>query len=399
MSEVKPLIMFVDDEPHNLAVFEAAIPETWEVKVYDSPLTAIEKVAELQPWVIVSDQRMPGMKGVKFLELAGKLNPSSVRILVTGYTDEDLIIESVRAAKIFDYIRKPWDVEELVKRLEAGIDYHKAIQERENMEKELRQREKELRAANAELVQTSLELERSFRNVEELSKELSCWVPPVVTWLAKTKAAFPLHRDLAVMAIDIVGSGAIHGKQIGNKSLRAQILEEFAILVLKHGGYVESTEGDASYANFGLSDRTERPCDAAFAVATEFRAALRGISAHHHQTVECGIAMHFAAQCQANISEYTVSTSQGVIVQKKFYTSSSDIDLVHRMEKFTHQLPGTNIVMSKDFYGHLSNPPDSKITDIGSHLFKGQTKPVDLVLIKSDLAKDEQIQQIIPKAS
>lgn len=393
MSEgIKPTIMFVDDEPHNLAVFEAALPEAWDVKVFDSPLTAIEKVDELKPAIIVSDQRMPGMKGVKFLELAGKLNPAAVRILVTGYTDEDLIIESVRAAKIFDYIRKPWDVEELVKRLEAALAHHNAVIQKEVAQAELARRERELRNANAELTQVSLELERSLRSTEEMAKELACWVPPVVTWLAKSKAAFPLHKDLAVMAIDIVGSGAIHGKHIGNKKLHAQILEEFAMLVLKHGGYVENTEGDAAYANFGLNDRTERPCDAAYAVANEFRAALRGMSLHHQQTVECGIALAFAPNCEANISEYTVGTPQGVVVQKKFYTSSPDIDLVHRMEKFIHQVPGTNIVMTKDFVSRLSTPPMLPTHELGAHTFKGQSKATDLILIKSDQVKEEQLQ-------
>lgn len=394
----KPLIFFVDDEPHNLAVFEAAMPDTWDVKVFDSPLAAIEKVSEFKPAAIVSDQRMPGMKGVKFLELSQKLSPSSVRILATGYTDEDLIIESVRAAKIFDYIRKPWDVDELVKRLEAAIEHHTAVEERENMQTQLLKREKELMAANAELTQTSLELERSFKSVEDLSRELSCWVPPVVSWLAKTKAAFPIHKDLAVMAIDIIGSANTHGLQIGNKSLRAHLLEEFAMLVLKHGGYIESTEGDASYANFGLSDRTERPCDAAFAVATEFRAALRGISAHHHQTVECGIGLHFAPICEANISEYTVGTPQGVVVQKRFYTASSDIDLVHRMEKFVHQLPGSNIIMSTEFHKRLFRKPDKAAVELGYHLFKGQAHPVELLLIKSDLATDANVEALKAQA-
>ena len=40
----RPLIMFVDDEPHNLAVFEAAMPEGWDIRVFESPLTAIEQV-------------------------------------------------------------------------------------------------------------------------------------------------------------------------------------------------------------------------------------------------------------------------------------------------------------------------------------------------------------------
>lgn len=387
----KPVIVFVDDEPHNLAVFEAALPETWDVKVFDNPLAAVDQIEKLKPSVIVSDQRMPGMKGVKFLELAGKLCPNSVRILVTGYTDEDLIIESVRAAKIFDYIRKPWDPDELVKRLEAAIEFHRITCDREELEQKLKESERELKERNIELTHKTLELQRSMMQLEETSRELTSWVPPVVTYFAKNKVAFPVKRDLAVLVIDIIGSGAIHGRTVGQKSLKALALEEFAMLVLKHGGFIESTEGDAAYANFGLLEKTTRPCDAAIAVANEFRAALKGIASHHQQTIECGIALHFAPEAEANISEYTVSTPQGVVVQKRFYTSSSHIDLVHRMEKLVHILPGSNIVFSESFLTRLSSAPDKMVYDLGSHLFKGQKEAVALRLIKSSLASDTDV--------
>jgi FixJ family two-component response regulator len=390
----RPIIMFVDDEPHNLVVFEAAMPAQWEIKIFDNPLSAVEKVETLKPAVIVSDQRMPGMMGVKFLELAGKLSPHSVRILVTGYSDEDLIIESVRAAKIFDYIRKPWEVDELIKRIEAAVQYNEMTIQRELLASQLLARERELSERNAELTQNTLELERSNLQLQEMSRELSCWVPPVVTWLSKHKVTYPVRKDLAVLAIDIIGSGAIHGLSVGETSLRALALQEFAILVIKHGGYIEQTEGDAAYANFGLSDWQTKPCDAALAVAFEFRAALLGIASHHQKNLECGIGMHYAPQTEANISEYHVNTPKGVIIQKRFYTSSPDVDLVHRMEKHVHKLPGSNIVFSRQFLEQLTHPPSASVA-VGSHLFKGQNQPVELLLIKSDKATDDDIQKII----
>jgi len=390
----RPLIMFVDDEPHNLAVFEAAMPEGWDIRVFESPLTAIEQVEALKPNVIVSDQRMPGMKGVKFLELASKLNPQSVRILVTGYSDEDLIIESVRAAKIFDYIRKPWDVDELVKRLEAAIDFNSITIQKESLASELRARDAELRERNAELLGKTLELERSLQQLQETSRELQCWVPPAVSAMAKSKTIFPIKRDLALLAIDVIGSGAIHGITVGQRSLRSLALEEFSVLVLKHGGYIENTEGDAAYANFGLTESTSHPCDAALAVANEFRAALRGIAIHHHQSIETGIGLHFGVQVEANISICTVNTPTGQIIQKRFYTMSPDIDLVHRMEKHVHKLAGSNIILSKAFCDQLTRPSDKPVIPIGRHQFKGQSKDVDLFLIKSSVATEDEINQV-----
>ncbi len=394
MIKSKPLIMFVDDEPHNLAVFEASMPEAWEIHVFDNPISALEQVPVLKPNVIVSDQRMPVMNGVKFLELGSKLSPGSVRILVTGYSDEDLIIESVRSAKVFDYIRKPWDVDELVKRLQASVQHSELVAQREILENELRAREAELQQRNNELLSKSFELERSLVQLQETSRELSCWVPPVVTWLAKSKMSFPIHRDLALLAIDIIGSAAVHGKSVGGKSLRALALEEFAILVLKHGGFLENTEGDAAYANFGLLGNTGRLCDAALAVANEFRAALKSIATHHQQTIECGIGLHFAHKVEANVTVINVSTPQGPIVQKHFYTASPEVDLVHRIEKHVHQLPGSNIIMSEIFKVNLSRPVEPIAYPIGSHLFKGQIDPVSLHIVKSSLTTIEDLQRI-----
>ena len=391
MIRSKPVIMFVDDEPHNLAVFEASMPEGWEVHIFDNPLSAMEQISVLRPNVIVSDQRMPGMKGVKFLELGSQLSPGSVRILVTGYSDEDLIIESVRSAKVFDYIRKPWDVDELVKRLQAGVQHSELTAQREILETELKAREAELQLRNNELVMKGFELERSLNQLQETSRELSCWVPPIVGWLAKSKTSFPIQRDLALLAIDIIGSGGAHGKTIGQKPLRALALEEFAILVMKHGGFLESTEGDAAYANFGLVENNGRLCDAALAVANEFRAALKSIATHHHETIECGIGLHFAKNVDANVTVLNVSTPQGPIVQKHFYTASPDIDLVHRMEKHVHQLPGSNIIMSQAFVENLSRPSEPVPIPIGVHLFKGQVTPANLYIIKSSYASQDDL--------
>ncbi len=109
----KPIIFYVDDEPNNLTVFESSLPEEWDVKVFDNPLVALEALEKVRPAVIVTDQRMPQISGVRFLELARKINDDAIRIVCTGYSDENLIIQSVRSAQIFDYITKPWDADDL----------------------------------------------------------------------------------------------------------------------------------------------------------------------------------------------------------------------------------------------------------------------------------------------
>jgi len=399
---MNPVILYVDDEPNNLVIFEASLPIDWEVHTFTSPLEAVEQIGELTPWIIVSDQRMPGMNGIKFLELSSQLSPDSIKMITTGYSDESLVIDSIRKAQVFDYIVKPWEVEDLSIRVEKAIKHYLAARERESLNEEIAQKAKLLEEKNVQLENAMEEANRAKEQEKALRKELECWIPPVVSLATKEKVQFPMHRDLALMAIDIVGSGALNNKTIGNHTAKQKILLEFSMLVVKHGGYVESFEGDAAYANFGLMENGINPCDAAFAVANEFRAALVGLQNHYKTTIECGIGLHFGEQVKALIHEYSVTTNDGIVIQKRFSTESSGIDLVHRIEKLTHKLPGSNIIMTNKFQNTLNTKP-TESRNIGFHLFKGQQDPYELVLIKSNKANDEHVAFIAnpskPKAS
>ena len=119
-----PIIFYVDDQPTNLTVFQAAMPDEWSVHVFEDPLHAEQAMDQEKPWIVVSDQRMPQLSGVDLLEKTKQQLPDTLRIITTGYSEEDLVIEAVRRAQIFDYIRKPWDAEELVLILERAIKHY-----------------------------------------------------------------------------------------------------------------------------------------------------------------------------------------------------------------------------------------------------------------------------------
>ena len=166
---MKPVIFFVDDEPHNLTVFEAALPDKWEVLTFENPLEALDALETHTPWVIVTDQRMPNITGVKFLELARKIHPTAVRIIVTGYSDENQIVESVRKAQVFDYILKPWDPDDLEASIQRAINHFEIISEKELLLKKLQDRESELEKKNIEL----FEVNRDWKPPEKRSSRLA----------------------------------------------------------------------------------------------------------------------------------------------------------------------------------------------------------------------------------
>jgi len=75
--------------------------------------------------LLMSDQRLPGEKGIDFLQQARRLQPAAIRILTTAYSDFDVAIEAVNSAAIFKYVTKPWNIGELERILRGACDlYH-----------------------------------------------------------------------------------------------------------------------------------------------------------------------------------------------------------------------------------------------------------------------------------
>ncbi|MDH5827411.1 response regulator [Sphingobacterium sp. SG20118] len=109
----KITILYVDDEENNLISFKATFRFKYKVYTAISGSVAIDIVKEKPIDIIITDQRMPKMTGVEFLEEIIKINPEPMRILLTGYTDMEAVIEAVNKGKIFHYLNKPWNEDEL----------------------------------------------------------------------------------------------------------------------------------------------------------------------------------------------------------------------------------------------------------------------------------------------
>jgi len=146
---MKPLIAYIDDEPINLTVFELALEQqAWNILVYDNPIEAIESLKKQQPWVVITDQRMPLLNGVELLEKVKEFCPNAIRIITTAYSSESLVLDSVRRAHIFDYIRKPWEEEELITSISRAINVYHLNKERKDLHKNLKVRTEELEQAH-----------------------------------------------------------------------------------------------------------------------------------------------------------------------------------------------------------------------------------------------------------
>lgn len=113
MAENKINILYVDDEQNNLVSFKATFRIKYNVHTAISGEDAI-KILRTNPIdIIITDQRMPNMTGVEFLESILDEYPDPMRILLTGYADLNAVIDAVNKGKIFHYLTKPWNEEEL----------------------------------------------------------------------------------------------------------------------------------------------------------------------------------------------------------------------------------------------------------------------------------------------
>ncbi|HEY9762054.1 MAG TPA: SpoIIE family protein phosphatase [Trichocoleus sp.] len=107
-------LMVVDDEPDNLDLLYRTFRREFQVYKATSGLEALEILNEIgEMAIIISDQRMPKMNGTEFLSRTVERFPDTIRIVLTGYTDVEDLVEAINSGKVFKYITKPWNPESL----------------------------------------------------------------------------------------------------------------------------------------------------------------------------------------------------------------------------------------------------------------------------------------------
>ncbi|MEM1169685.1 MAG: response regulator [Cyanobacteria bacterium P01_H01_bin.35] len=126
--KLKPKILVVDDEPDNLDLLYRTFFRDYKVLRAESgpeALEILEKSGVVA--VIISDQRMPKMSGTEFLSLTADQYPDTIRIILTGYTDVEDLVEAINSGKVFKYLTKPWNAEELKALVKQAVDTHNVL--------------------------------------------------------------------------------------------------------------------------------------------------------------------------------------------------------------------------------------------------------------------------------
>ncbi len=234
--ENKFSILYVDDEEHNLIAFKAAFRREYNILTAISAKDGMDILKNNEVGLIITDQRMPEMTGVKFLEKVINEYPNPIRMILTGFSDVDAIIEAINGGRVFRYITKPWDQNELKMAIENA--------------KQLFTLQTNNRLLIEELKAKMLEQERTLRLFEK-------YVPTSVVEKVLENGDDSIFegelRKVTILFCDLRGFTSLSERL--NPKVTVQFLNSYysvmTACVKKHQGFVAQFVGDEVFAVFG----------------------------------------------------------------------------------------------------------------------------------------------------
>tara|TARA_B100000508_G_scaffold141096_1_gene146886 strand:- start:123543 stop:124004 length:462 start_codon:yes stop_codon:yes gene_type:complete len=140
----KANVLYVDDETTNLTAFKAAFRRSFNVFIAETARKGFEILEKEEIHVVLTDQRMPEITGVEFLKEVIQKYPKPIRILITGYTDAEVIKKAINEGHIYKYIDKPWDNDDLKNIIDKVFEVYCLREENEQLTKDLKRVNKQL---------------------------------------------------------------------------------------------------------------------------------------------------------------------------------------------------------------------------------------------------------------
>ena len=144
MALEKPTVLYVDDVPLNLKLFDATFRNDFDLILTEYPKEVLNILKERDVQVLISDQRMPEMTGIELLSIVAQEYPNIRRYLLTAFTDTETVIEAVNKGRIHGYIKKPINADEIRQSIHGSLEIYHLKEKNQKILEELEQANREL---------------------------------------------------------------------------------------------------------------------------------------------------------------------------------------------------------------------------------------------------------------
>lgn len=126
-------LLIVDDEAPNRRLLERVFSREYDCLTASSGAEAIDVLKQHDVAILITDQRMPQMTGIDLLKQTAHLRPNMVRILLTGYTDVEALVEAINSGLVYMYVTKPWNNDELKLRVNRACEHYENNKNRSSL--------------------------------------------------------------------------------------------------------------------------------------------------------------------------------------------------------------------------------------------------------------------------
>ena len=175
-------ILYIDDEKDNLTVFYSTFRRLFEIHLASSGKEGLELMKKHDIHLVIADQRMPEMTGIEFLEKIIPEYPDCIRMVLTGYSDVEAIIQAINKGRVYRYVTKPWQKEELKITIEQALETGQLKRQNRKLVTDLQEAnqslEKKVRERTRQITDSIEYASRIQNALLPPEKELDALLPP-----------------------------------------------------------------------------------------------------------------------------------------------------------------------------------------------------------------------------
>lgn len=352
MSNKKGVILYIDDEQSNLIAFTAAFRRYYTVHTASSAREGMEILKKEPIQLIITDQRMPEMTGVQFLEAIINEYPNPIRMILTGFSDVSAIIRAINSGRILRYITKPWTEGELKQIIDQGLKLY------------------EVEEKNRALL---VDLQREIAKQQVILNLFQKYVPEHVVREAlalEDESHYTETRIISVLFSDIRNFSGL-AEVLPPEDLVKLLNDYFTLMsecIKKNKGYVNKFLGDGILAIFGAPvSYIDNPANAVLC-GLEMLEVLKEFNARYasqiNRELKIGIGISTGEVVVGNIGSK----------DRIEYTAIGDtVNVAFRIESLTHDKDNT-LLISKSTYEPSKHLIEAE--DFGLHSVKGREQKV-----------------------